>query len=178
MHRRHDQEAAVAGGDERVPGGLREQERASEQQRDERVEAVLREVADGRDVLEAGVRDHGVEPAVEALERRVDDGAVALARRQVGVVDVDGVHGPAVGGQALGDGGADAAPGTGHQAAAAHVLTYAPGAGGPSGRAGGAVRAPARSPAQATQSSHQEPAVSVASASHASGSGGSESFVR
>ena len=42
-----------------------------------------------RDVLEAGVRDDRVERAVEALERRVDDGAVALARREVAVLDVD-----------------------------------------------------------------------------------------
>ena len=61
-------------------------------------------------MLKAGVRDDGVEPPVEPLERGVDDGAVALARRQVGVVDVDGVNvRPAVGGQPLGDRGADAA---------------------------------------------------------------------
>ena len=56
-------------------------------------------------MLEAGVRDHGVEPA-ETLDGRVDGRAVPLARRQVGGEgvsrpvrvgsEVDGQHLPAV----------------------------------------------------------------------------------
>ena len=53
---------------ERVPRVPREQERRGEEQRDQRVPAVLGELGDRRDVLEARVRDHRVEPAV-ALER-------------------------------------------------------------------------------------------------------------
>ena len=41
-------------------------------------------------MLETGVRDHGIE-TTEPLERRVDDRTIALARREVAVVDVDGV---------------------------------------------------------------------------------------
>ena len=69
-------------------------------------------------MLEAGVGHHGVEPA-EALDRRVDRAAVALARGQVGGVrhagpvvvglEVDGEHVEAVVAQALGDRAADAA---------------------------------------------------------------------
>ena len=75
---------------------------------------------DRRDVLEARVRDDRVEPAVEALERRVDDGAVALARREVAVRDVDAVHLPAVRLEALGDRGADAARRARDERAAGH----------------------------------------------------------
>jgi hypothetical protein len=46
-------------------------------------------------VLEAGVRDDRVEPSVRR-KRFVDDRAVPLARRQIGVVDVDAVCRPAV----------------------------------------------------------------------------------
>ena len=92
---RHRDEAPVAVLAQRRPRVLREQERARQQQREEPVPLLLGELLDRRDVLEAGVRDDRVEPA-EALERRVDDDAVPLARRQVGVVDVDAVHRPAV----------------------------------------------------------------------------------
>ena len=63
---------------------------------------------DRRDVLEAGVRDDRVEPAVRG-ECVVDDLPVAVARRQVGVVDVDPVHRPAVRLEPLDDRGADPA---------------------------------------------------------------------
>jgi len=66
-------------------------------------------------VLEARIRDDRVEPAVEALERSVDDGAVSLPRREIAVGQVDCVHLPAVGAQPLRDRGADALRGTGDQ---------------------------------------------------------------
>ena len=62
-------------------------------------------------MLEAGVRDDGVEPPVEPRERRVHDRAIALARREVAVLDVDRVHVPAVGGEAFRDRRADPARG-------------------------------------------------------------------
>jgi hypothetical protein len=71
-------------------------------------------------VLHAGVRDHGVQ-AAEALERRVDDRAVPLARREVRVCDVDAVHRPAVRLELRDDRGADPAEGTGDERDAAHV---------------------------------------------------------
>lgn len=83
MHGRDDEEAAVAAGGQRAPRVFGEQERAREEKGDERVPAVLGELADGRYVLEAGVRHHGVE-APEALERSVDGLAVSRAGRQVG----------------------------------------------------------------------------------------------
>ena len=83
MHRRDDDDPAVPRLRERGPRIAREQERARQEERDERVPAVLVELLDRRDVLEARVRDDRVEPA-EPLERGVDGGAVALARRQVG----------------------------------------------------------------------------------------------
>ena len=46
-------------------------------------------------MLEAGVRDDGVEPT-EPLQRRVDHRAVSVTCRQVAVWEVDAVHGPAV----------------------------------------------------------------------------------
>ncbi len=58
-------------------------------------------------MLEAGVCDDRVETAVEAVERGVDGRAVALARRQVAVLEIDRVHVPAVGGEPLGDRRAD-----------------------------------------------------------------------
>jgi len=76
---RHDAAAAFA---QRRPRVLREQERAGEQNADQVVPRVLVELRDGCDVLEARVRDDRVDPA-EALDRRVDDGAVALPPRQV-----------------------------------------------------------------------------------------------
>ena len=69
-------------------------------------------------MLEAGVGDHRVEPP-EALDRRLDGAAVALARGQIGCVrhpgavriglEVDREHAPSVGDQAVGDGAADPA---------------------------------------------------------------------
>jgi hypothetical protein len=66
-------------------------------------------------VLEARVRDDSVELSSEPLEGRVDDGSVPGGRRQVAVGDVDAVHLPAVVLQPVGDRGADAARGTGHE---------------------------------------------------------------
>src|SRR5262249_24084813 len=77
------------------------------------------ELRDRRDVLDARVRDDRVESAV-ALECRVDDGAVALAHRQVGVVDIDAVHRPAVGFELLDDRRADPARGAGDEHHPAH----------------------------------------------------------
>ena len=120
VSRRDHAEAAVAGSRERVPGVLREQERRGEEQREQRVPALFREVAHRRNVLEARVRDHRVQPA-EALERAVHDRAVAVARRQVGVVDVHGMHRPAVRLEPLDDRRADSAARARHQRDAIHV---------------------------------------------------------
>src|SRR6185436_8392095 len=89
-------------------------------EREEGVPAVLVELLDGRDVLEPGVRDQGVE-ASEALEGRRDRSPVALARRQVGGerrpgtgrigLEVDREDLPAVTDESLRDGAADAARG-------------------------------------------------------------------
>ena len=70
-------------------------------------------------MLEPRVRDDGIEPAVEALERRVDNRAVSLAGREVAVREIDAVHVPAVGLEAPGDRGADAARRTRHENGAA-----------------------------------------------------------
>ncbi len=75
-----------------------------EQDRDQRVPAVLGEVADRADVLDAGVGDHEVEPA-EALERGVDGQLVRLAGGQVAVFEVEAEDVVAVGAQALDRGG-------------------------------------------------------------------------
>jgi hypothetical protein len=88
-------EAPVSGRGERLPRVLREQKRACQQHRDERVPPLLGKVRDRRDVLEPGVRDDRVEPAI-TLERRIDDRAVPLMRGQIAVREVDCVHGPAV----------------------------------------------------------------------------------
>ena len=119
MSGRDHAEAAVAGGGERLPGVLREQERARQEQRDQRVPLVLRELGDRRDVLEARVGDDSVEPA-EALERRGDDGAVAFPCREIRVGDVDAVHGPAVVLELRDDRRADPAGGTGDERHATH----------------------------------------------------------
>jgi hypothetical protein len=107
-------EAAVAGLAQRIPGVLREQERARQQERDERVPALLRELGHGGDVLEAGVGDDRVE-ASEPRERGIDDRAVSLARRQVAVGDVDAVHQPGVRFEPGDDGRADPAGGAGDE---------------------------------------------------------------
>ena len=72
-------------------------------------------------MLEAGIRDDGVELPV-TLERGVDDGAVARRGRQVGILDVDAVHRPAVLGQARHDRGSDPAGGPRNERDA-HQLT-------------------------------------------------------
>ena len=54
---------------ERVPRVLGQQERAGQQDRDDLIPPVLRELAHRRDVLDAGVGDDDVEPA-EALQRQ------------------------------------------------------------------------------------------------------------
>src|SRR6185295_4619165 len=76
-------EAPVAAVGQRRPGVLGQQERTGEQQRDERVPAVLGELGDRRGVLDAG--------------------AVAVG------LEVDAEHVVAVGDEALGDRPADAA---------------------------------------------------------------------
>ena len=115
------EEAAVARRRQRIPGVLREQERARHENGHERVPAFLGKVAHRRDVLEAGVGDNRVETAVESLERGIDDRAVSRGRRQVAVRDVDRVHAPAVGGQPVADRCADPAGRPGDEDAAAHA---------------------------------------------------------
>ena len=66
-------------------------------------------------MLEAGVRDDGVEAAVETFERCGDDGLVALTGREIAVLEVDGVHLPAVRAEARRDRRADAARGAGDE---------------------------------------------------------------
>ena len=55
---------------ERLPGVAREQERARQQHGEQRVPALLGELVDRRDVLEARVRDDRVEPAEAGRARR------------------------------------------------------------------------------------------------------------
>jgi hypothetical protein len=118
VHRGDDDDAAVARGAQRGPRVPREEEGAREQERNQGVPAVLVELLDGRDVLEPGVGDQGVETS-EALEGGLDRRPVALARRQVGGegragtcrigLEVDREDVPAVNDEALRDGAADAA---------------------------------------------------------------------
>jgi hypothetical protein len=122
-------EAALPAGGERLPPVARQQERAGEQQREQRVPAVLVELGDRRDVLEAGVGDDRVE-AAECRDRPLDRGAVAVPRLQVGGerlaravrvgLEVDGEHAGAVGDQRLGDRAADPARRAGHDRLPAH----------------------------------------------------------
>ncbi len=120
VYRRDREEAPVARGGERVPRVLREEERARHEQRLQLVPLLLGKVPHRRNVLEAGVRDDRVEPAVEPLERGVDDGTIPGARRQVRVVDVDAVDEPPVVGEPLDDRGADAARRPGHENTSVH----------------------------------------------------------
>jgi hypothetical protein len=122
VHRRDDEEAAVAAVGERRPGVLREQERAREQDCDQRVPAILVELRDRGDVLEAGVRDDCVETP-ETGERGLDDRAVPRTSRQVAVGEVHRVHVPAVADQPLRDRPADPAPGARHERRAAGHVT-------------------------------------------------------
>ena len=100
------------------PGIAREQERARQENRDERVPAILVELLDGGDVLEPRIRDDCIDPT-EALDRRVDGGPVSLPRRQIRGepvtgpgrigLEVDGEHVPAVRHEPLGDRATDPA---------------------------------------------------------------------
>jgi hypothetical protein len=107
VHRCDCQEPAVAARRQRVPGVLGQEERTRQEHAEERVPPILGEVRDRCDVLEAGARDDRVEPAAEPLQRRVDNCAVPLARREVAVGEVDAVDTPAVRAEALGDRPAD-----------------------------------------------------------------------
>src|SRR5207247_11306844 len=80
---------------------------------------VLGKLRDRCNVLEARIRDDGVEPA-EALEGGADNRAVALARRQVGVGHVDAVHRPPVGFEPGDDRYADPAGRAGDERDATH----------------------------------------------------------
>src|SRR5512132_4162389 len=118
MSRGDRDDAPVAASAERLPPVPREQEGAREEEGDDRVPFVLREVGHRTDVLYARVGHDHVETA-EAVERRLDRAGVALAGGEVGPVwlsgpgavrlDVDGQHVEAVGGQALGHRAPDAA---------------------------------------------------------------------
>jgi hypothetical protein len=69
--------------------------------------------------LEAGIRHDRIELSVRG-ERCIDDELVAVARRQVGVVDVDRVNRPIVCLEPLDDRGADAAARAGDEGDACH----------------------------------------------------------
>ena len=124
MHGRDDDDPALAARPQVRPRVAGEEERARQQHRDERVPAVLVELLDRRDVLEAGVRHHGVDPT-EPLDRRGDRGPVPGSRRQVGGerltrpvgigLEIDREHAPAVGDEPLGDRATDSARGTGDE---------------------------------------------------------------
>ena len=132
MHGGDDDDAAVAAALQRRPRVLGQQERAREQDGQQRIPAILGELRYRRDVLEAGVGDDGVE-APEALERRIDGAAVAfaggevrrerLAGRVVGGLEVDAQDAEAVADQALGDGAPDAACRAGDDDAAVRLLS-------------------------------------------------------
>jgi hypothetical protein len=94
--------------------------RAAQEHGLQRIPALLREVAHRCDVVEARVRNDGVELPVESRQCGVDDGTVALDRGEIGVVDVHAVDGPAVVCQSLRDRCADAACGTGDEREAVH----------------------------------------------------------
>ena len=110
-------EAPVAAPDQVLPGVAGEQERAREQQRDQPVPAVLGELGDRRDVLEAGVGDDRVEAAERARaprRPRRDCPRAWSGRRRTGTpgpssagFEVDGQHVAAVGAQSVGDRTAD-----------------------------------------------------------------------
>ncbi len=70
-------------------------------------------------MLDPRSRDDRVEPP-EAFERGIDHGAIARARREVRVGEVDAVDGPAVGFEPRGDRGADPAGRAGDEHDAAH----------------------------------------------------------
>ena len=120
MHRCDREKAAVAGLSERLPGIPGEQKGTGQQDREQRVPALVRELVDRCDMLEAGTRDDRVETP-EALDRCLDGGQVALAGSQVGLErlartvpvgpQVDRQDLVAVALEPLGDRAADAAAG-------------------------------------------------------------------
>ena len=130
VHGGDGEEAAVAGLPERLPRVAGEQERARQQDCEQRVPALLGELRDRGDVLEARARDDGVETA-ESVERGVDGGPVVRGRREVGLerlarpvrirVQVDGEHRRAVRFQPCRDRAADAAARTRDESPALHV---------------------------------------------------------
>jgi hypothetical protein len=132
VHRGDDADAPVAAVHQVGPGVAGEQKGAREQDGQQRVPAVLVELGDRRDVLEAGVGDDRVE-APEALDGRLDGRAVALARGQVGLeglarpvgvgLEIDREHAKAVVDQPLCDGTTDSTGGPGHQDRAFRFLT-------------------------------------------------------
>ena len=77
MHRGDGDEPAGARVAQRRPGVAGEDERAGQEQRDDRVPALERELLDRRDVLDAGVGYDQVE-AAEPLERGGDGTRVGL----------------------------------------------------------------------------------------------------
>jgi hypothetical protein len=118
VHGGDDHDASVAAALQRRPRVLGEQERAREQDGQQRIPPIFGELRYRRDVLEAGVGDDGVE-APEALERRIDGAAVALAGGEVrrerlagrvaGGLEVNAQDAEPVADEALGDGASDAA---------------------------------------------------------------------
>ena len=88
-------EAAVAARGQSAPRVLREQERAREQDAEEVIPPLFGKLGDRRDVLEARARHDRVETA-EPRECRLDDGSVRVARRQVAVGEINGMHAPPV----------------------------------------------------------------------------------
>ena len=82
MHGRDREEAPVAARGQRLPAVAGEQERARQQQREQRVPAVRVELGDRSDMLEARVGDDRVEPA-ERRQRVLDGLPGARARGQV-----------------------------------------------------------------------------------------------
>jgi hypothetical protein len=83
VHRGDREKAAVARLTECLPGVPGQQERACQQHGEQAVPALLGELLDRRDVLEARVRDDRVE-STELLERGADGCRVPFARRQIG----------------------------------------------------------------------------------------------
>ena len=118
MHGRDREEAAVARLAQRLPGVAGEQERARQEDGDERVPALLGELVDRRHVLEARAGDDCVD-AAEPLQRGIDGGAVAGRGGEIGLerlaravrvgTQVDRDHAVTVPLEARGDRAADAA---------------------------------------------------------------------
>ena len=163
---------------QRRPGVLGEQERAGQQQRDDRLPALDRELLDRRHVLDAGVGDHHVE-AAEALERGGDRVGVRLGRRSGR--PRTGLPGPSGSGsrstastsmpsslEPRGDGAADPARGAGHERrpAVAHLPAASPS---PSRRRRGAVDAVGAAAARRRRTPRRPRAARCAGARSAAG---------